>query len=85
MAQSTPQTAPQEATVIDWVTLHLPALLYGWFWIGMVLSGLLAPPERVAMLESGLITEGWHLSLMACCFGIPILGAYWLRMSGRWR
>jgi hypothetical protein len=85
MAQSSPQTVPQESRVIDWVTLHLPALLYGWFWFGMFLCGLLAPPERVALLESGLVTEGWHLSLMACLFGCPILTAYWLRMSGRWR
>jgi hypothetical protein len=85
MSKPTSHIEAQASTVSSWIELHLPALLYGWFWIGMVLSGLLAPTERVAMLESGLITEGWHLSLMACCFGIPILGAYWLRMSGRWR
>ncbi len=63
---------------------HLPALLYGWFWIGLAMSGWLAPADRVAMLESGLVTEGWHLTVMALIFGTVTLGAYALRMSGRW-
>ena len=68
-----------------WLGLHLPALLYGWFWFGMVLCGLLAPEDRVAELQSGLIQQGWHLSVLALCLGTPPLIAYWLRMSGRWR
>ncbi|MEE2780093.1 MAG: hypothetical protein VYE15_06200 [Myxococcota bacterium] len=68
----------------SWVFTHLPALLYGWFWVGMFLCGLLAPADRVLALDSALIQEGWHLSLMACVLGIPPLTAYWLRMSGRW-
>jgi len=80
---SHPETDPNPRE--SWLELHFPALLYGWFWVGMMLCGLLAPVERVALLESGLVTEGWHLSVMCLLFGGPILGAYWLRMSGRWR
>jgi len=68
-----------------WLGRHFPALLYGWFFFGLFLCGLLAPDDRVRELESGLVTEGWHLSVMALVFGGGVLGAYWLRMSGRWR
>ena len=78
-AQSAPRGLGQ------WLHLHLPALLFGWFWFGMFLCGLLAPADRVALLESSVITQGWYLSAMSCLFGIPILVTYWLRMSGRWR
>ena len=64
---------------------RLPALLYGWFFFGMFLSGFLAPLERVQGLESGLVSEGWHLSVLAALLGTPVLVAYWLRMSGRWK
>jgi len=85
MSPTQASTDTQATSKTGWLELHLPALIYGWFWFGMFLCGLLAPPERVAILESGLVTQGWHLSLMACLFGVPILSAYWLRMSGRWR
>jgi len=62
---------------------HTHALLYAGFWLSLASYGLLAPPERVAMLESGLVTEGWHLTLMALCFGGPVLLGYVLRMRGR--
>ena len=68
-----------------WIKRHLPALLYGWFFFGMFLSGFLAPLERVQGLESGLVSQGWHLSVLAALLGTPVLVAYWLRMSGRWR
>ena len=66
-----------------WIGRHLPALLYGWFFFGMFLCGFLAPDQRVASLESGLITEGWHLSLMAAAFGTPVLLAYAWRSRRR--
>ena len=65
-----------------WLHLHLPALLYAWFWFGMFLCGLLAPPDRVLELRSALVTEGWHLSAMACVLGLPPIALYIRRMSG---
>ena len=69
----------------QWLLRHLPVLLYGWFWFGMVLCGLLAPIDRVQELESSIVTEGWHLSLMATVFGSLILFFYWLRITERWK
>ena len=37
---------------------HTHALLYAGFWLSLASYGVLAPPERVTMLESGLVTEG---------------------------
>jgi hypothetical protein len=76
---SLPETVPRN--LWQWFVRHLPALLYGWFWFGMVLCGLLAPKGRVQELESSLVTEGWHLSLMAGVFGAAILSIYYWRMS----
>ena len=70
---------------LSWLNRHFQALLYGWFFFGMFLCGLLASDERVAALESGLVTRGWHLSVMAACLGTPVIVMYWLRMSGRWK
>ncbi len=83
--QSNESPAPPSSGHKAWLSRHFPALLYGWFFFGLFLCGLLAPQERVRELESGLVSEGWHLSLMALVFGGTVLGAYWLRMSGRWR
>jgi len=67
------------------LTLHLPVLLYGWFWLGMFLCGLLAPADRVLGLESALVREGWHLSVMSCVLGLPVLVLYAWRLRGdRW-
>ena len=63
-----------------WIGRHLPALLYGWFFFGMFLCGFLAPDDRVAGLESGLITEGWHLSAMSVVLGLPVVLLYIHRM-----
>ena len=67
----------------QWLRDHLEITLIGWFFFGMALCGLLAPEERVALLESDLVTQGWHLSLMAIGFGAIVVGAYVLRHSGR--
>jgi hypothetical protein len=64
-----------------WLLLHGPVVLYAWFWLGMALCGLLAPPDRVAALHSTLVSEGWHLSLMSCALGLPVLVLYWRRMQ----
>ena len=83
MSHSSPENQASQG-LGQWLLTHLPALLYGWFWVGMALCGLLAPDHRVAALESALVQEGWHLSVMASVLGVPPLVAYWLRMSGRW-
>ncbi len=81
---SRPSSVPGRGR-LPWLKAHLPALLFGWFFFGMVLSGLVSPAERVAQLESSVIQEGWHLSMLAAMFGTPVVVAYWLRVSGRWR
>ena len=84
---STPNSTsntPAQRSPVEWFKTHLPALLYGWFWFGMFLCGLLAPSDRVQALESGLVSEGWHLSVLALILGVPIMVTYWLRVSGRW-
>lgn len=80
----TPADTQASSSRFEWFKTHLPALLYGWFWFGMFLCGLIAPSERVLALESSLLSQGWHLSLLAVLLGTPIGIAYWLRMSGRW-
>lgn len=60
---------------------HAAILLYAGFWISLSGYGLLAPPERVRLLESGLVTQGWHLSLMALSFGAPVIVGYVFAMS----
>ena len=85
MSQSPNKTRQdQSAGNLSWFVRHFPVLLLGWFWFGMFLCGFLAPPHRVAELQSSLVSEGWHLSVMACVLGGPVLIAYWLRMTGRW-
>ena len=59
---------------------HLPALLFGWFWLGLIVTGLLAPPDRVAELGDGLFTQGWHLSALGALLGGVTLGAYMVRL-----
>ena len=56
--------------------LHLPAVLFAWFWLGMFLCGLLAPADRVVGLDSALVQEGWHLSVMCCVLGLPVVVLY---------
>ena len=59
-----------------WFVRHFAITLYTWFFLGMALCGLLVPPERVAVLESAVITHGWHLSVMALLFIGPVLLLY---------
>ena len=66
--------------LLIFATIGTVAGNYGWFWFGMFLCGILAPAERVTALESGVITQGWHLSLLSVLFGLPVLVLYWWRM-----
>jgi len=70
--------APLQAS--SWMQQHLPALLFAWFWFGMFLCGLLAPPDRVADLGSVVLREGWHISLMCLLLGFPVVYLYWRRV-----
>ena len=86
MLRSTPDGASGPVhSWVAWFQLHLPILLYVWFWLGMFLCGLLAPADRVADLGSGLVQEGWHLSTMACILGIPVVVAYTFRFGWKGR
>ncbi|MDP6935597.1 MAG: hypothetical protein QGG40_21945, partial [Myxococcota bacterium] len=52
------QPTPGRTGPVQWLVLHLQALLYGGFWLSLAGYGLLAPPERVTALESTLVTRG---------------------------
>ena len=84
MSESPSSTSNSPPTSPAWIR-HFPAILYGWFFFGLFLCGLLAPEERVLELESKWVTEGWRLSAMALVFGGGVLTLYILRVSGRWR
>ena len=75
-----PLEPTRNAGLGPWLQLHLPALLYAWFWLGMFLCGLLAPGDRVTGLDSALVQEGWHLSVMCCVMGLPVVALYVRRM-----
>ncbi len=62
---------------------HTSALLFAGFWVSLGSYGLWAPAERVALLESELVTEGWHLTAMAVLLGGPVLALYIWRMRTR--
>jgi hypothetical protein len=66
--------------MIRFLTNHIHILLYAGFWISLASYGIQAPPDRILLLESQLITKGWHLTLLAFCFGTPVLALYWWRM-----
>ena len=66
--------------MIEFLKQHFYAILYMAFWLSLAADGLVAPPERVSLLDSTVVTEGWHLSLMALCFGLPMLVLYLIRM-----
>ena len=64
---------------------HIHVLIYAGFWGSLSSYGLLAPPERMALLESRVITEGWHLTALAVLLGGPVgvLYAWRMRANGR--
>ena len=66
-------------SMIRFVIKHIHILLYAGFWLSMINYGLLAPPERLSLLESSIITKGWHLSLMGVLFGLPVIILYAFR------
>lgn len=59
---------------------HLHILLYTYFWLGLFICGLVAPQHRIDLLESDLITQGWHLSLLSLFLVLPVPIIYFFRM-----
>ena len=65
----------------SWIALHFPIILYTWFWFGLILCAIFAPSDRVLMLKSQVITEGWHLIVLSLILGVPIIVLYWRRVT----
>ena len=66
-------------SVTRFLKVHLHAVLYTYFWFGLFVCGLVAPSDRVAALETDLISEGWHLSLISVFLILPVPVLYLLR------
>lgn len=64
----------------DFLQYHLHIVLYTYFWFGLLICGLTAPDERVAQLQSEVITKGWHLSLLSLVLILPVPVLYGIRM-----
>ena len=61
------------------IKYHFHAILYFYIWFGVFVCGLVAPQERIAELNSGVITEGWHISALSLAFILPWPVIYLLR------
>jgi len=59
---------------------HFHIILYSYFWFGLFICGLAAPDNRVALLESMIITKGWHISLLSLILILPVPIFYFWRM-----
>ena len=66
--------------LIRFLKYHLHIALYAYFWFGLFVCGLVAPPERVAVLETDLISKGWHLSVLSVILILPVPILYIVRM-----
>ncbi len=62
------------------IQTHFHVLLFAGFWASLAFYGLLAPPERLVLLESSVVTEGWHLTALAGLLGAPVIALYVWRM-----
>ncbi len=62
------------------IETHLLVLLYAGFWLSLGSYGLFAPLERILLLQSHLVTQGWHLTAIAIVLGGPPLALYCWRM-----
>ena len=60
---------------------HLHTILFSYFWLGLFVGGLVAPAERVWMLESQLVTEGWQLTVLSMVLVLPAPMIYFFRMK----
>jgi len=66
--------------VLRFLKYHLHIVLYTYFWFGLFVCGLLAPANRVAELETNLISAGWQLSLISVFLILPVPVIYVVRM-----
>ena len=66
---------------LHWIELHFPMILYIWFWFGLIVCAFFAPADRVLMLNSQMITKGWHLIVLSFILSSPIIWLYWKRVS----
>ena len=57
--------------LVYFIKYHFHVILFFYVWFGLFICGLVAPPERVAELGSGLVTRGWHLSLLSALIVLP--------------
>lgn len=69
----------------DFLKDHLHIVLYSYFWFGLFICGLAASDERVAELQSGVITKGWHLSLLSMVLILPVPVLYYIRICSKKR
>ena len=63
------------------LTEHLHIVLYFYFWLGIFIGGLVAPQDRVEILNSDLIKEGWHLSMFSMILIFPVFIIYYIRVK----
>ena len=66
--------------LVNLLKYHLHIMLYIYFWFGLFICGLVAPQDRIDMLESSIITEGWHLSLLSLVLIFPVPVIYYWRI-----
>lgn len=59
---------------------HFHALMFTYIGISLVICGLFAPDERMALLHSAWLQHGWQLSLLAILLVMPWPALYWLRL-----
>ncbi|MEA2101808.1 MAG: hypothetical protein U9P80_04445 [Thermodesulfobacteriota bacterium] len=57
--------------IVYLIKYHFHAILFFYVWFGLFVCGMAAPPDRVAELGSGLITQGWHLSVLSMILVLP--------------
>ncbi len=59
---------------------HFHILVYFYFWLGVFVGGFVAPKDRILLLESEVITEGWHLSALSLVLVFPVFIIYYIRV-----
>jgi hypothetical protein len=71
--------------MVHFLKYHLHIALYTYFWSGLFVCGLLAPPDRVAALDTRIVSQGWQLSLISVFLILPVPVLYVIRMRKKGR